>query len=65
MLLAKRDWLIELRKEKNMKQREVAEMTKFSRPQYANIELGIRNPSVHGAKQLGLILGFDWTRIFE
>ena len=46
----KRQWLADLR---------------LSQSGYANIEVGLRMPSVEIAKRIAAALGFEWTRFFE
>lgn len=65
MEIKKREWLIALRKERNLKQSDVAELCNLNRSFYTYIELGVRTPSVKRAKKLGLVLEFEWTKIYE
>lgn len=58
-------WLKAIREERNLTQEEVAKKIGASQPTYCNIESGVRQPSVKMAKQIGVALGFDWTRFFE
>ena len=59
-----RTFLITIRKEKNMSQKEVADEAGMNQASYCNIESGRRNPSVKVAQKLGRVLGFDWTEFF-
>lgn len=58
-----RKWLTEMRG--NVTQQEVAEAAGIQRSFYTQIETGERNPSVKTAKQIALVLNFDWTIFFE
>ena len=60
--MKKRDWLIKYRGEKT--QEAIALDSKISRALYAQIETGTRNPSVHTAKAIAGVLGFQWTLFF-
>jgi len=46
-------------------QEEVAAGAGIARAYYAQIELGIRNPSVTVAKRIANFLRFNWTLFFE
>lgn len=59
------EWLRALRKEKRRTQRETAEYVGITRAAYANIEKGVRRPSVKTAKRIAIYLGFDWTRFYD
>lgn len=63
----KRNWLIAIRKEKNMTQCEVAEVSGISNNYYSWIETGERgNPlPVDTAKKIAEALGFDWTLFYK
>ncbi|WP_078428800.1 helix-turn-helix transcriptional regulator [Alkalihalobacterium alkalinitrilicum] len=58
-----RQWLID--KRGNLSQEFVAAESGISRGAYSNIENGKRDPSVTVAKNIGKVLGFDWTIFFE
>ena len=60
-----RSWLITIRKEKGITQKDVSERAGIAQPSYCTIENGITNPSVSTAKKIAEALGFDWTRFFE
>lgn len=60
----KRRWLIELRKSQGLTVSEAAKKCSISRAFYAQIENGVRNPSVYTAQKIGQALGFDWTVFF-
>jgi len=60
-----RTWLREIRKEKKMLQREVANPIGISSAYYTFIEKGKRRPSVETAKKIAAVLGFEWTKFFE
>jgi transcriptional regulator with XRE-family HTH domain len=44
---------------------DLAKEAGISRAYLAQIELGLRNPSVRVAKKLAGTLSFNWTRFFE
>ena len=58
-------WLEKLRKEKNLTQSQVSEMSKISISFYNQIENAERKPSVSTAKKIAEVLSFDWTKFFE
>lgn len=58
-------WLKELRTEKGLTQKQVAEEADVARGAYSNIENEERRPSVPVAKRIAAVLEFDWTRFFE
>ena len=60
-----RSWLISIRKDKNIKQKELAELIGIAAPSYCMIEHGIRTPSPKTAKRIASVLGFDWTKFYE
>lgn len=60
-----REWLIQLRKHKDLTQLDVSEQAGISRSYYSGIELGTRNVPVKTAKKIAAVLGFDWTLFFE
>ncbi len=57
------DWLVEIRGDRS--QYKVAEEIGIAQSTYANIEKGIRNPSVRMSKKIAAAMGFEWTRFFE
>ena len=59
------EWLRAIRKEKNLRQTEVARAAKISQPSYHNIEYGNRRPSVETAKRIAECLDFEWTKFFQ
>ena len=59
------DWLIEIRKNKEFTQLEVAIGAKISRNYLSEIENGLKRPSVTVAQAIGEFLGFDWVIFFE
>ena len=61
----KRQWLADLRAKQGKTQQELANEVGASQSGYANIEAGLRTPSVEIAKRIATVLGFDWTRFFE
>lgn len=60
-----RKWLVEKRKNVNIKQNQLAKQVGITREYYSMIENDRRNPSVDVAKKLGKIMGFEWTIFFE
>lgn len=61
----KRQWLADIRIKQGKTQQEVAMAVGTSQGGYANIESGLREPSVEFAKKIAAVLGFEWTRFFE
>ena len=53
------------RKSKRLTQQEVARIVGVSRQYYNEIESGKRSPSVQLAKNIGRVLGVDWTIFFK
>lgn len=60
-----RYWLIDLRKDKNLTQKQLAEMAGISRSYYSEIEVGVKNPSGNTAKRIADILKFDMGLFFK
>lgn len=60
-----RNWLIEMRKKKELTQEQVATSCGISRQYYSFIESGDRNVPVKTAKRIAEILGFNWQKFFE
>jgi transcriptional regulator with XRE-family HTH domain len=60
----KRDWLVSLREQLKLSQRDVADKAEIPRSTYANIEIGRRNPTVENAQRIADVIGFDWTIFF-
>jgi putative transcriptional regulator len=60
----KRDWLINIRLQRELTQKEVAEKARIDRSTYAQYESGRRTPTVDNAKGIGNALGFEWTIFF-
>ncbi len=63
--MGKRDWLIQMRKEKGMYQRDIAAVAGISEQHYSMIESGSRRPSPSVAKKVAGILDFPWTKFYE
>ena len=63
--MGKRDWLIQMRKEKGMYQRDIAAAAGISEQHYSMIESGSRRPSPSVAKKVAGILDFPWTKVYE
>lgn len=59
-----RQWLKDIRIEKCMTQKSVAEKVKIAQPSYHQIECGENNPSVETAQRIAAVLGFDWTLFY-
>ena len=57
--------MMEARKERGLRQYELADVTKINRNTIASSEAGINTPSVATAKTLAMHLEFDWTLFFE
>ena len=57
-------WLLEIRKLHGKTQREIAKEASIKQTTYANIENGVRRPSVRTAQAIAASLGFEWTRFF-
>ncbi|SFT03800.1 helix-turn-helix domain-containing protein [Marininema halotolerans] len=64
MRTIQRSWLVKLRKEKGMTQKDVACKAGLSRNYYSEIEKGIKTPAGKTAKRLGNTLGFDMSLFF-
>lgn len=60
-----RKWLSDIRGNQGLKQKDVARKVGINTHYYAQIEQGLRNPSVNVAKRIASVLGFDWTIFFE
>ena len=62
-----REWLVAIREEKRLSQKDVSEKVGISQPSYNNIEHGIpgKGPSVSTAKKISEVLDFDWTRFYD
>lgn len=60
----KRYWLIQIRKQKGLTQKELALKVGLTRQMISAIEQGIgTKPST--AQKIAAVLGFDWTRFYE
>lgn len=60
-----REWLKEIRIEKQFTMKSVSTAAGISECYYSQIENGNRNASVKIAKKIAEVLGFDWKRFFE
>lgn len=60
-----RVWLKELRIEKNLTQKEIANIIDIATTTYASYEQGWRNPPVDTAKKISEVLDFDWINFFN
>ncbi|WP_400243788.1 helix-turn-helix transcriptional regulator [Niallia sp. JL1B1071] len=61
----KKEWLISIRKAKNMTQEQVASFAFIDRSYYSQIESGKRNPSIGVAYSIALVLEFDPLYFFQ
>ncbi len=61
----KRDWLIKMRKERNLDQQDVAELIGTTQQFYNYVENGKRRPSPEIAIKIGKVLNFDWRLFYE
>lgn len=61
----KREWLKELRKEKGLKTREIAEVFGISYQHYNDIENGRRNPSIFLSMEMAEFFKEPLERFFE
>ena len=59
-----RQWLKDIRIEKKLTQKGVAEKVNIAQPSYHQIECGENNPSVDTAQKIAAVLGFDWTLFY-
>jgi putative transcriptional regulator len=60
-----REWLKNLRTNKNSTMLEVSKQAGISESYYSMIESGSRNVSVEVAKKIAAVLGFEWTRFYQ
>jgi len=60
-----RGWLIEIRKNQDKTQGQVAAAAGITQPSYFQIENGQINPAIATAKLIGAELGFPWTRFYD
>ena len=60
-----RQWLIDAREKKGLKQVEVATKSGISRQYYNFIESGARNCPVKTAKKIAEVLELPWEKFFE
>lgn len=60
-----RVWLKKSRTDGNITQFEISKKAGIAQAYYAQIERGLRKPSVEVAKKIAIILNFDWTKFFE
>ena len=60
-----RNWLVTIRKGKNMSQAELARRVGIAQPSLFAIEKGKCNPRPATAKKIADILGFPWTRFYD
>lgn len=60
-----RNWLVYIRKEKNISQGELARLVGIAQPSMCAIEKGHKTPRPATAQKIADILGFPWTRFYE
>ena len=60
-----REWLFNIRKNKNFTMAEVANQAEISESYYSMIESGNRGVPVATAKSIAKALDFNWTRFYE
>lgn len=60
-----RGWLIDIRRDRDLLQKEVAGEVGIDPSTYCDIEKGKYRPNVETAKRIGAVLGFEWTRFYE
>ena len=61
----KREWLKELRDEKELKTREIAEILGISFQHYNDIETGRRNPSIELSMKLAKFFNVPLEKFFD
>lgn len=61
----KRDWLIQIRKEKDLTQQDVAFLVGLSKNHYCNIENGVRDPSGKLALKISKKLDFQMEKFYQ
>jgi len=61
----KREWLIELRKEKKLKTRDMVEIFDISFQHYNDIENGRRNPSIELSQKMAEFFDVPLIHFFE
>lgn len=59
------EWLIAMRKAKNLTQVQLAEAAGISPSYMTSIETGKRKVPVWTAKKIAAALGFEWQRFYE
>lgn len=59
------EWLIAMRKAKNLTQVQLAEAAGISPSYMTSIETGKRKVPVWTAKKIAAVLGFDWQRFYD
>lgn len=59
------EWLIAMRKAKNLTQVQLAEAAGISPSYITSIETGKRKVPVWTAKKIAAVLGFDWQRFYD
>lgn len=62
-----RDWLIAIRHQKGMSQKQIADSTGISQGFYSYIENGHRGAKlpVQTAKKIAAVLEFEWERFYD
>ena len=65
MNYGKREWLRDLRTDRNLTQTDVARMLNISMDHYQRIEYGQRNPSSILARKIAVLFDFPMERFYE
>lgn len=60
-----REWLIDIRKDKGMTQKQVADLIGIDRAYYTQIELGYRGITLPMARRMSSKLNIPWQVFFE
>ena len=60
----KRQWLIDMREQRHLKQKEAAFCISISPSYLGKIENGLRRPTVEVAQLIASFYCFDWNRFF-
>ena len=64
VILLKRNWLIEIRKEKRLTQKAIADEVGITRQMFSAIENG-QNTGIKTAKKIASFLDFEWTDFYK
>jgi transcriptional regulator with XRE-family HTH domain len=63
--MATRQWLLQLRNNYELTQKQVARLAGISRSYYSEIEVGAKSPSGKTAKRIADVLDFNMALFFE